>query len=233
MTDIELGYDEYYVAFLDILGFKDIINNKTLEEAKKIFDVLETQYTLAPNGQSIDESHDIHKKIISDSICFYIRKDAPNSLIYLLLVCSHFQHSLLSLDEPVLLRGGISEGGLYDKEDETIFGPALVRAYIIESSCAKYPRIIVEKAILDDYYDSHRNNEDFHQLLKECDDYYAIAGYYNLKQQDETGESFNRFEKYITEKLAKSCNESVRQKYLYIKTTLGNIKSGNLIIYQR
>ena len=47
-----------------------------------------------------------------------------------------------------LLRGGIAIGDIYH-DDEVVFGPALVRAYELKSQIAVYPRIVLDKEVLD------------------------------------------------------------------------------------
>jgi hypothetical protein len=45
-----------------------------------------------------------------------------------------------------LMRGGIAVGGLIH-DDEVVFGPALNRAYDLESRIAVYPRIVVDEDV--------------------------------------------------------------------------------------
>jgi hypothetical protein len=48
----------------------------------------------------------------------------------------------------LLVRGGIAKGKLYHR-DNIVFGPALVRAHLLEVN-ANYPRIILDKGIIED-----------------------------------------------------------------------------------
>jgi hypothetical protein len=50
------------------------------------------------------------------------------------------------LEEGYLVRGAICSGLLYH-DKRVVFGPALIKAYEMESTIAKYPRIIIEKDI--------------------------------------------------------------------------------------
>ena len=54
---------------------------------------------------------------------------------------------LLTVSARFLLRGGITVGDIYH-DDEAVFGPALNRAYELESKVAVYPRILVDEPVL-------------------------------------------------------------------------------------
>lgn len=91
----------------------------------------------------IEVQNNIKMKIMSDSICLFIKKDFPNALPYLMSYCVAFQCDLL-LATGLLLRGGITSGDMY-VQDDIIFGPALTEAYLLEEKNAKVPRIIIRK----------------------------------------------------------------------------------------
>lgn len=127
-------YSQYYFAFLDLLGFKEIVKSKTCEEIAEIFDEAKKKYTVR---KGIDENswadvipfEDIHYYIMSDSICIFIKSDIKAALTVLTWLCLHLQIRLLCLQEPVLVRGSISLGDIY-ADNNILFGPAMVEAYI-------------------------------------------------------------------------------------------------------
>ena len=134
MDDIQ--YTQYYVAFLDVLGFKNMVNNSSYT-CKKIVDIYAlVQYRYETFFKSkIEVQDNIKMKIMSDRICLYIMKDFPNALPYLISYCVAFQCDLL-LATGLLLRGGITSGDMYVKDD-IIFGPALTEAYLLEEKMQK------------------------------------------------------------------------------------------------
>jgi len=63
----------------------------------------------------------------------------------------------------VLLRGGISFGDLY-MDQEVVFGPALVDAYLLAEKVAKFPRIVVDPRIMKVIKESARNYDELNEL---------------------------------------------------------------------
>ena len=123
------GYKDCYVAFFDILGFKERIKVDTFEQIISIFRAAKHKTTFVEvSGGGTDrvekdilKPEDIHMKIMSDSIVIYVEANLFNSLPGLIMTCAYYQSALLGLPKPVLLRGGIAFGPLYCNED-IIFG---------------------------------------------------------------------------------------------------------------
>ena len=44
-------YTHYYLAFLDLLGFKEIVKTKTCSEIVDIFEEIKTQYVIEKSDQ--------------------------------------------------------------------------------------------------------------------------------------------------------------------------------------
>jgi hypothetical protein len=73
----------------------------------------------------------------------------PRGRLYSQLIhLVHAQATLLA-DEGLLIRGGVTVGKLV-KSWGQLFGPAIIRAYELESKIAKYPRIVVGKEVFDE-----------------------------------------------------------------------------------
>lgn len=106
-------YGNYYVAFLDVLGFKNLINDKenSCQKILEIYENFENPIIDLRIGdeneppQPVEAIKDINIKVISDSICFYIDAGIPYALLCLLACCGSFQSKLLSLSPPILIRG--------------------------------------------------------------------------------------------------------------------------------
>lgn len=140
----KIKYDDYYIAFLDILGFSNIVKEKDANYIHKIFTNVKMAKKLVPKdrGGSIKEKTKFY--FFSDSIVVAIPSNEENAFASISSNCLLIQHALWSYGPPVWLRGAIVKGSLYCGKTE-IFGPALVEAYKLEENLAKYPRIIMTK----------------------------------------------------------------------------------------
>lgn len=145
-NDLGNGYVKAFVTFIDILGFKGIVDNESSEDINKKLDAM---FRLSTPCQQV--SPDMQEAIViqfSDSIiriqpvnegdesdiaqCYYRELDAL-ILMQGNLACNG-----------ILIRGGLTYGDVCVKNGR-IFGPAFNRAYQIESSLARYPRILVDE----------------------------------------------------------------------------------------
>lgn len=128
------NYEQRAVLFLDVLGFKRLIKDKREDLIENALEI-----TCAEQQSNYSAS------AFSDNIVMSI---VP-TLGYELLEMVHFASnlSLHLLHAGVLTRGGITFGEIHHK-GSVVYGPALVRAYELESQVANYPRIIMDpKAI--------------------------------------------------------------------------------------
>lgn len=216
-------YTQYYLAFLDLLGFKEIVKNRTCSEIVDIFEEIKTQYVIGKadldNGTSIPviPAEHIMYYIMSDSICIYIKDDIEYALPILLGLCLNFQLRMLSFPTPVLVRGSIAHGEIYS-DQRILFGPALVEAYQREEKLARYPRIIIPKHIIDDH-----EEEIIHTAVSSGFLYLEQDGFYVINYLSVLcGQTFRQHDRdnliqYINETLKKSIDPSIREKYLYLE----------------
>jgi len=138
-------YEYRVVAFLDILGFSKL--TKDSEHNQQMFDIIFDAITsvrlmaheLRQGGLNRPEI-----ALFSDNIAISYKADGGCSEFNLLADAILIQTYLLY--KGVLVRGGITKGLLYQSSN-LIFGPALVKAYEIESRYAVYPRIVVDESI--------------------------------------------------------------------------------------
>lgn len=181
--DSIIEYKECYIAFLDILGFKKLINEKSCEYIYKIFEKIKNSYEIKEG--KIDSENDtvmwdelpkliISTKLISDSICLSVEVNKENSLLFLTWICYRIQCELLKLDIPIFVRGGIVKGNIYIK-DNVVFGPGLTKAYLLEEENAKFPRIIMTK----DTIESSQNQNPF--VFEDFDRFYTIEYFSAIK----------------------------------------------------
>ena len=146
-------FKESYVAFLDILGFKDILKaedfKKQIENCFNIID-LAIKKSTEKSLHKIYPKEDIETTILSDSIILSIdisnqleKSDKLKSLRFLLSAVEKIQY-YLSLED-IWIRGAISQGEL-SHANYNVIGQGLVDAYLLESK-AVFPRVLIDSKI--------------------------------------------------------------------------------------
>ena len=151
---------ECFVAFIDVLGFKDIIeqdngNGKYLEFIKQAIE----KGTAQLKDRQKDSSHpysywydEFKVKSFSDCFCFSIplefkngEKDYKQNFVAFYTWIKVFYNELLN--QGFLCRGGISQGWHYSDEN-IIFSKALIDSYAIESKQATHPMIMIDPKLI-------------------------------------------------------------------------------------
>lgn len=229
--NMKKDYTKCYIAFLDILGFKNRINHSSCQEILDIYKDIKNPLKSIHIGdknnsaQEIYTARQIKTKVMSDSICFYIDADLTDSLFCLLSCCAIFQAKLLSLQTPVLVRGAIVLGDLYAQNDVT-FGPGLTQAYLLEEGGAKYPRIIITKETLSSSFcnisrRSFQTNID-ELVLCDTDKYYYVNWqnfFFDSQLSNKNSDSAKcvvNFKAHVENVLDCTTDFSIREKYLYL-----------------
>jgi hypothetical protein len=160
------GYEEKYVLFVDILGFKNLIDktliNRNLYEI--IYEILTRAYISGPSW-TINErtklyepntEYTVSKPLVysfSDTIIItgFINKDSLINIFYLInQLLGHF------LDLGIFWRGGFLKGLIRD-DMQVAFGPAIIEAYFIENKIAKFPRLIIDNSIVNEIQNIKKN----------------------------------------------------------------------------
>ncbi len=211
--------EDCYVAFIDILGFKEYVLKNSITEVKKIFDdllqVRESVFKLL--GVKEFEEMQIHSyfQVMSDSIVIAVPTKYNNSLAFICECCRQIQAKLLH--EQVLARGAITRGEFYGKNG-IMFGKAFIQAYLMESGDAKYPRIILSAKLINDYLKRVGTSTiiyvtDF--VIKSPDEYYFVNYFMIYITGDETARKLSGL---IKQKISsESVSGSIRDKYLWLK----------------
>jgi hypothetical protein len=134
-------YEERYVAYIDILGFRSLIDqlDSGRMSPSHLRDVLKMVHEHPSFRVNWAESSDFRARSISDAVALSAAP-RPEGFEHLVFAISELATNLLSYG--YLIRGAITKGKLWH-DDEVIFGPGLVRAYDMEARIARYPRIIV------------------------------------------------------------------------------------------
>lgn len=168
LTDVDtpapIAYEKRVVAFVDILGFKEIIQRSKSdpELVSQIFSALDIRkdsyaeaFAREIGIEASAEFFDDRFHSFSDCIVMSVstRIEDIGLLIY-----SVFKICRALLNLGFISRGGIAMGDLYHRDDadaevkkqrspSMIFGPAFIEAYQFESSHADGPRVILQNRV--------------------------------------------------------------------------------------
>lgn len=213
-------YKECYIAFIDILGFKNIIKTLSCNEIIEIFENAKKIYGIRDEDENANTLHtfayeELKYKIMSDSICIYIESSIEDSLLALITAVGCLQSNLLALEKFILCRGCIVKGAIYANED-IIFGPGYVEAYLLEENSAKFPRIILTNEIIQNAKLSETGSLLLNAFIKVDFDLFNIINWMTLCQGSKLGNA-ERIKFIANEKLSTIFDLNIREKYLYLR----------------
>lgn len=127
------------IAFIDVLGFKDLILNGDSEKnLQKIYDSYLKCFKDVKSTTAI-------VKTFSDNIILVYPEVEEGNLGSIFITLSQFQNELIK--HGLVVRGSIVLGEIHVGED-VIFGKGLVEAYQLESQKAIVPRIILSEKVI-------------------------------------------------------------------------------------
>ncbi|MBP2150697.1 hypothetical protein V5F63_18505 [Xanthobacter autotrophicus DSM 597] len=139
-------YDDRFLCFIDILGFSAYVMQHA-ENAKSVISNVKKIHQTSKDKITNIHGGELELSVFSDSI------------IISTAACSHAEDNMSRLCDLAwsvnsiciallragfLTRGALVRGDLLHR-DGTVLGPALVRAYQLETQSAIFPRIIVQK----------------------------------------------------------------------------------------
>jgi hypothetical protein len=143
----QLSYQDRYCAFVDILGFRQLIDRLSTEAGQ--FESLRSLLARvhgAKSGNPSDLDSDFRAQSISDAVAISTLP-TRSGLADLFKALQSLTVDLLV--EGYFVRGAVVRAPLYH-DDQMVFGKALVQAYSFESEVARYPRIIVAREVRED-----------------------------------------------------------------------------------
>lgn len=141
-----MAYAEKIIAFVDILGFKELIKESESEAGAKAR-VHSSLLNMKENISGWLPPNPGNKRFFNFSDCIVLTDNNASKIgtIELLKLVNKIQADLAS--HGILLRGGITVGQVFDNYG-LLYGPGVVEAYILESKSALFPRVVVDKKVL-------------------------------------------------------------------------------------
>ena len=144
-----LPVEERIVAFLDVLGFKDLVDRMFASE-RELFPALNEALDGVNRWAELGQSPGplgcpVVTTVFSDSIV--VSATGESSFNDVVMHISFIAHALF--EREILCRGGVARGPLYHV-DGRVFGPAMISAFRLQDEVAIYPRIVIADNLLHD-----------------------------------------------------------------------------------
>lgn len=142
--------DNRFVAFLDLLGFKDKVMRKThdkiyeeLTKISKLRDLVENKSVLKKKKRFFDS--DVYVVSFSDSIVIFSKNDSFENFEYFLIALrAIFSNSIRA---NIALKGGFAHGEIsLNKTEQIYFGQAIIDAYLMEED-VNYLGVVADSSI--------------------------------------------------------------------------------------
>jgi hypothetical protein len=151
-NEIDINYTNSYVAFLDVLGFKEMVFNNSAYDQNR----LKTYYNIVTYFKNSVKIIPMKNKIkimaVSDSIILSMPTDGDErdieNIKHFCIVIALMQQHLAKYN--IWLRGAVTRGDVvHHPDDFFILGPAYIEAYLLEKKTAKFPRVILDNSLID------------------------------------------------------------------------------------
>jgi hypothetical protein len=161
-------YSERYCAFVDILGFRQLIARLGNDSSKvdTLAHILSKVHKPLHPGFADLKAIDYRTQSISDAVAISV-VPTLHGLSELFTSLQELALSLLS--EGYFIRGAIVRGRLYHDE-KMVFGEALIKAYDLETQVVRFPRIMVMSDVVNDTILHPQPAKQFWQHLRPSED---------------------------------------------------------------
>lgn len=137
------AYERRLILFIDFLGFKEVVH-ATERDPAALARLLAALDDIGRLGEA-DVFGSQRVTQFSDSVVMSYRVTEQSGVFWMI---NAIALTIISLAERgFLLRGAVTIGDLHHTRQHVV-GPAMVRAYEMESREARYPRVIVDPAVL-------------------------------------------------------------------------------------
>jgi hypothetical protein len=137
-------YEQRLILFIDFLGFKDIVDRTetSSEELTRIVQAIDT-LTDMPLGLAAGEG----RRVTQFSDCLVVSFPITARSAVFDLINSMAITIIQVVEMGYLLRGAVTVGKLLH-DDQHLVGPAMNRAYAMETQEAVYPRVLIDPIVL-------------------------------------------------------------------------------------
>jgi hypothetical protein len=145
MAKRKLAYENRIILFLDFLGFKEIVERTDADRQylHNLLDAIDLLHQVGRNDAELSKSQRI--TTFSDSVVLSYAVDEKSAVFHLL---TDVAFAIIDLAiKGFVVRGAITLGKLIHTK-KYLVGPAMVRAYELESKVAKYPRVLVDRKLV-------------------------------------------------------------------------------------
>lgn len=176
MTTNQKKYTQKIFAFLDILGFEELVNEsrKNPELINRIANMLRRSKKVAVSSINarltvlrVDPTQYRHLAFSDTSVISgpYTSHDDIDFLATWIIMYEY----LMWKEERTFVRGAIVYGAIYEDED-VLFGPALIDAYHLERDKDKavWPRVLIDKSLLAKITETE-SKRDFFEFMRRDD----------------------------------------------------------------
>lgn len=224
----KVAYKKAIVSFIDILGFRGLVTHSRNDPSMvlgviKKFREFHGDYNHDEIIKGVNLSSD-EKKLAANnkaylfSDCVVRVQDCPHEgreAVFLLEVTQLMAAQRALMGEGIFIRGGITYGDIFYNQD-TIFGPAMIEAYDLESEKAIFPRLIVGQNFKEAF------QKDFDSLAKagffrkDNEGLYFLNCFLLTKEKDEIEEIRDSIERNIIDIRNIRKREHVLEKYRWI-----------------
>lgn len=224
---MDYSYEERIVAFIDILGFANIIKNSvnSTESLQNIASAISYIHTYFKQINREDDDRSILQlSQFSDSIVISVAMKHSREMLNIFKHLKTIQINLI--EKGILLRGGIVKGKLIHTSD-LLIGPGMINAYNLESKCALHPRIVIDPRVL--YQFARIDGKKQTERLKDFDydksfateaDGISFIDYFNDVDKYLQGLKVHQYFEQLCSVVAKHLDSddiSIRVKYLWMR----------------
>ena len=227
-SQLDIRIESHYICYFDILGYKEYMEDNPTKHKTFLVNLEAVIAKVAGLIQNNNSGFDIKYRTYSDNFLLFVKRADISFDTEVLKVLSTIMRKIqlaLLVDFELLIRGGITIGDFY-ADEHIVFGAGLVRAYELEATVAKVPRIVVDRKafegnmsrlILDNYLAEDYDNEVFVNWIYDQDVLTLIRGKCIALVRANCRYRYN-----ISDKQKVLQRERIIEKYIWLLTKFNN-----------